>query len=117
MAKNIQQALQLATTNAQLSIFPTFLNQSREDKTSAIEWLQKVINKIQGAGRTDLQTVAHFRNTLRGERLRWYNALRLLDIDKLNWNTARNQFGKVYHAAQFIQFFKSYQRPNKKTAN
>jgi hypothetical protein len=34
MAENIQQALQLAKTNTQLAILPTFSNDSREDKTS-----------------------------------------------------------------------------------
>jgi hypothetical protein len=84
MAKNIQQALQLATTNAQLSILPTFLNDAIEDKTSSTEWLQKVINNKQGGGWTNLQTITHFRNALRGELLKWYNALLLLDIDNLN---------------------------------
>jgi hypothetical protein len=32
MAENIQQALQLATTNAQLANLPTFSNDSREGK-------------------------------------------------------------------------------------
>jgi hypothetical protein len=71
VAENIQQALQLATTNAQLSALPTFSNESREDKTSATEWLQKVINYKQGAGWTELQTVTHFGNTLRGEVVKW----------------------------------------------
>jgi hypothetical protein len=102
MTENIQQALQLATTNAQLSIFTTFSNESREDKTSATEWFQKVINNKQGPGWTDLQTVTHFRNTLRGEVLKWYNALPLLDIDNLNWDTGRNQFEKDYQAAPTI---------------
>jgi hypothetical protein len=71
MAENIQQALQLATTNAQLAILPTFCNDSREDKTSATEWFQKVINNNQGGGWTNLHTITHFRNALRGEVLKW----------------------------------------------
>jgi hypothetical protein len=39
MAENIQQALQLATTNAQLAILPTFSNHSREEKSSATKWV------------------------------------------------------------------------------
>ncbi len=50
MAENIQQALQLATNNAQLSILPILSNESREDKTTATECLQKVINNKQGFG-------------------------------------------------------------------
>ena len=41
----MQQALQLATTNAQLAILPTFSNDPKEDKSSATEWLQKIMNK------------------------------------------------------------------------
>ncbi len=68
-AEYIQQALQLATTKVQLAILPTFSNEPRKDKTSAAEWLQKLINNKQGAGWTYLQTVTHFRNALRGEVL------------------------------------------------
>jgi hypothetical protein len=59
MTENIQQALQLATTNLQITILPTFSINAREDKTSATEWLQKVtiINK-EMVGQT------HFRNVL-----------------------------------------------------
>jgi hypothetical protein len=75
---------------------PTFSNESREDRTSAAEWLQKVINNKQGAGWTNLQTVTHFRNTLRGEVLKRYNALPLLDIDSLNWDSVKTHFEKDY---------------------
>ncbi len=44
MAENIQQG----TTNAKLAILPTLSNDSREDKTSATEWWQKVFNNKQG---------------------------------------------------------------------
>jgi hypothetical protein len=37
MAENIQQALQLATTNAQLAILPTFFNDPKDDRTSATD--------------------------------------------------------------------------------
>ncbi len=75
MDENIQQALLYATINAQLAILPIFSNNSRGDKASATEWLQKVITYKQGGGWTNLQTVTHFRNALRGEVLKWYNAL------------------------------------------
>ncbi len=102
MAENIQQALQLATTNAQLAIWLTFSNDAREDKTSATEWLQKVINNKQGGGWTNLQTITHFRNALRGEVLKWYNALPLLDIDNLDWEIVCTQFEQDYRAAPTI---------------
>jgi hypothetical protein len=94
--------IQLATSNGQLSILPTFSNEPREDKTSAAEWLQKVINNKQGAGWTNLQTVTNFRKTLRGEVLKWYNALPLLGIDDLNWVSVKTQFEKNYRAAPTI---------------
>jgi hypothetical protein len=37
MAENIQQDLQLATTNTKLAILPIFSNNPKEDKTSASE--------------------------------------------------------------------------------
>ncbi len=46
----MQQALQMATTNAQLAILPTFSNNPKEDNSSATEWLQKLLNYKQGAG-------------------------------------------------------------------
>ena len=92
MAENIQQALQMATTNAQLAILPTFSNDPKEDRTSATEWLQKLMNNKQEGGWTDLQTVTHFRKALRGQVLKWYNMLPLMDIDNLNWEIVKGQF-------------------------
>jgi hypothetical protein len=54
MAENIQQAVQLATTDAQLVILSKFSNDS-----------------------------AHFINALSSEVLKWYNATPLLNIDDL----------------------------------
>jgi hypothetical protein len=62
MDENIPQELQLATTNAQLDILPTFSNDPKEDKTLATECLQKLMNNKQRGGWTDLQTVTHFKN-------------------------------------------------------
>jgi hypothetical protein len=59
-------------------------------------------NNKQGAGWADLQTVTHFKNAIRGEMPKWYNALPLLDIDNLNWDILRNQFEKDYRAAPTI---------------
>jgi hypothetical protein len=36
---------------------------------------------------------------LRGEVLKWYNALPLLDIDNLNWDIVKTQFEQDYRAA------------------
>jgi hypothetical protein len=46
----MQQALQMATTNAQLAILPTFSNNPKKYNSSATEWLQKLLNHKQGAG-------------------------------------------------------------------
>jgi hypothetical protein len=51
---------------------------------------------------TNLQIVTHFRNTLRGEVQKWYNALPLLDIDYLNWDIVQTQFEQYYRAAPTI---------------
>jgi hypothetical protein len=50
----MQQALQVATKNAQLAILPTFYNNHKENNSSATEWLHNLLNKKQGAGWTDL---------------------------------------------------------------
>jgi hypothetical protein len=73
------------STNTQLAILPTSSNYPKEDKISEIKWLQKLINNKQGSGWTDLRTVTHFRNVLRGEVLKWYNALPLMEVDNLIW--------------------------------
>jgi hypothetical protein len=46
----------MVTTNTQLAILPTFSNDPKEDKTSATEWLQKLMNNKQGGGCTGLLT-------------------------------------------------------------
>ena len=102
MAEAMQQALQLATTNAQLAILPTFSNDPKEDRSSATEWLHKLMNNKTGAGWTDPQTVTHFRNALRGEVLKWYNALPLLDIDNLDWTRVKAQFERDFRASPTI---------------
>jgi hypothetical protein len=65
-----------------LAILPTFSNNPLEDKTSATEWLQKVIKNKQRGGWTNLQT--HFRNALRGGELKWYYSLPVVVVDNLN---------------------------------
>ncbi len=54
---NIEQALQLATTNAQLAILPTFADDPTEDRATPTEWLQKLLNNKQGGNWTDIQTL------------------------------------------------------------
>jgi hypothetical protein len=66
----MQQALQMATTNVQLAILPTFLSNPKEENSSATEWLQKLLNNKQGTGWTYNQTVTHLRNAIRGEVLK-----------------------------------------------
>ena len=102
MAEALQQALQMATTNAQLAMLPTFCNDTREDKSSATEWLQKHMNNRRGAGWTDLQTITHFRNALRREVLKWYNALPLMDINNLDWQVVKARFEIDYRATPTV---------------
>ena len=56
----------------------------------------------QGAGWTDLQTITHFRNALRGEVLKWYNALPLMDIDNLDWQVVKARFEIDYKATPTV---------------
>ena len=95
---NIEQALQLATTNAQLAILPTFSDEPTDDRVTATEWLQKLLNNKQGGNWTDIQTITHFRNALRGRPLKWYNGLPLMQINNLDWDTVKAQFEDDYKA-------------------
>ena len=92
----------LATTNAQLAILPTFSNNPKEDNSPATEWLQKLLNNKQEAGWTDIQTVTHFRNAIRGEVLKWYNAQPLVDVDNLEWENVKTQFENDFHATPTV---------------
>jgi hypothetical protein len=49
VAENIQQALQITTSNPQLEILSAFSNDQKEDKSSGTEWFQKLLNNKQGA--------------------------------------------------------------------
>jgi hypothetical protein len=44
-------------------------------------------------------TVNHFRKALRGEVLKWYNDLPLLDMDNLNLEVVKTQFEQNFKAA------------------
>jgi hypothetical protein len=46
----MQEALQMATINAQLAVLPTFSNNPKEHNSSSSEWLHKPLNNKQGAG-------------------------------------------------------------------
>ncbi len=63
----------------------------------------KTITTFLGAVlRSFIQTLTHFRNALRGEVLRWYNALPLLDVENLNWVNDKTQFEQDSRAAPSI---------------
>jgi hypothetical protein len=118
MAENIQQALQLATTNPKLAILPTFSNDSRDDKISATKWLQKVINNKQGDGWTNLQTATCFKNALRGEVFKRNNAQSLLDVNNLSWDIVKPNLNKIIEQPlPSLQQFRNYQKLNRKTFN
>jgi hypothetical protein len=92
MAEDIQQALQLVTTNTQLTILPTFSNDPNYGKTFATEWLQMLMKNKQEVGLKGLQKMTHSINVLRGEVLNWCNALPLMDLDKQIWENLKTQF-------------------------
>ena len=60
------------------------------------------MNNKHGGGWTDLQTLTHFRNALRGEVLKWYNALPLLDVDNINWENVKTQYEQDFRATPTI---------------
>jgi hypothetical protein len=65
--------------------------------------LQKLLNNKQGAGWTDIQTVTYFINAIRGEVLKWYNALPLMDVDNLIWENVKTLFEKDFCATPQFQ--------------
>jgi hypothetical protein len=79
-----------------------FSNNPKKDNSSANEWLQKLLNNKQGAGWTDIQTVTHFRNAIRVEILKWYNALPLMDVDNLIWENVKTQFESDFRATPTV---------------
>ena len=46
----------------------------------------------------DLKTKSRFKNALRVEVLKWYNALPFMDIDNLMWENVRTQFEQDFKA-------------------
>ena len=65
------QAFQAAAINAQLTVLLIFSDNVKEDKLTAKQWLVKVIiNKTEGNW-SDIQTITHFRNALRGDMVSW----------------------------------------------
>ncbi len=50
----------------------------------------------------DLQTVTHFRNALRGEVLKWYNALPLMAVDNLIRVNVITQFEQDFRATPTV---------------
>jgi hypothetical protein len=88
----MQRTLPAVTTNAQLAILPTFSNNLKDYNIFATECLQKLLNNTQGSEMTEQKTRTHFRNAHRGELLKWYSALPLMDVDNLIWENVRTQF-------------------------
>ena len=63
----MSQAFEAAAINAQLIAGTIFLDNVKEDKLTAKQWLQKVIINKTGGNWTDVKTLTHFRNALRGD--------------------------------------------------
>ena len=57
-----------------------------------------IINKT-GGNWTDVQTLAHFSNALRGDMVGWYTSLSVYDNTPLTWNLLKNKFERDFQAA------------------
>ena len=93
------QAFQMATINAQLTALPIFSDNVKEDKLTAKQWLEKVIINKNGGNWTDIQTITHFRNALRGDMVSWYDTITLLDDTELTWANLKIKFERDFQAA------------------
>ena len=99
MADGMEQILQQATTNAQLALQPTFAINAKEDKFSSHEWLQKLMNNKTGGGWSNKQNITHLRIALRGEVLKWFNALPLMEMVDTDCDAVKAQFIIDFRAA------------------
>ena len=94
------QAFLNANAAAQLAVLPHFSNKSAEDQFTPAQWLQKVISHKQAAQWTDLQTITHFRNALRGtSALNWFNSLEHLGVNIAEWASVKTRFEVDFKAA------------------
>jgi hypothetical protein len=94
------QAFLNANAAAQLAVLPHFSNKSAEDQFTPAQWLQKVISHKQAAQWTDLQTITHFRNALRGtSALNWFNSLEHLGVNIAEWASIKTRFEVDFKAA------------------
>jgi hypothetical protein len=57
-----------------------------------------IINKT-GGNWTDIQTITHFRNALRGDMVSWYDTITLLDDTALTWINLKTKFERDFQAA------------------
>jgi hypothetical protein len=93
------QAFQAAAINAQLTALPIFSDNVKEDKLTAKQWLEKVILNKTGGNWTEIQTITHFRNALRGDMVSWYDTITLLDDTALTWDNLKTKFERDFQAA------------------
>ena len=94
------QAFLNANAAAQLAVLPHFSNKSSEDQFTPAQWLQKVISHKEAAQWTDLQTITHFRNALRGtSALNWFNSLEHLGVNVAVWADIKTRFEVDFKAA------------------
>ena len=94
------QAFLNANAAAQLAVLPHFSNKSAEDQFTPAQWLQKVISHKEAAQWTDLQTITHFRNALRGtSALNWFNSLEHLGVNIAEWASVKKRFEVDFKAA------------------
>ena len=88
-----------ATAAAQLALLPTFSNKKNEDKFTAAQWLQKIINHRDGTDWTDQVFITHVRNSLRGDLIDWFDSLKPLGVDITIWANIQAAFETDYEAA------------------
>ena len=93
------QAFQAAAINAQLTALPIFSDNVKEDKLTAKQWLEKVVINKTGGNWTDIQTITHFRNALRGDMVSWYDTITLLDDTAMTWAILKAKFERDFQAA------------------
>ena len=92
------QAFQAAAINAQLTVLLIFSDNVEEDKLTAKQWLVKVIINKTGGNWSDIQTITHFRNALRGDMVSWYDTITLLDDTALTGDILKAKFERDFQA-------------------
>ena len=84
--------------NAQLIALPIFSDNVKEDKLTTNQWLEKVIINKTGGNWTDVQTLTHFRNALRGDMVGWYTSITVFDDTVLTWDFLKTKIARDFQS-------------------